>query len=307
MRLDFLIARQFPELSRSIATRLIRDGIVQAGNTHRKPGYRVRTGDLVSGEIPASAPFELIPEPLPLDIVHEDHDILVINKAPGMVVHPSPGHLSGTLANALRHYYPGAALQTPDDFRPGIVHRLDRDTSGLLVVARTDSAYHHLIRQFKDRSVKKTYLGFVFGAFSEEDGCIRLPVGRHDRDRKKMTAVAVSSNARQAVTCFRVARRYPGITLAEFDLKTGRTHQIRVHCAAIGNPIVGDSLYGPKRPLLRFKDHPHAAALIRTVSRHLLHAWQIEFTHPETGSRMRFTAPLPPDMTAFREQFEALE
>lgn len=290
VRLDVFLAERLPDRSRSFARQLIAGGRAHVNGQVQKPGYRLKTGDAVSGRTPAPQPAGDLPEPIPLHILYEDADIVVVNKPPGMVVHPSPGHASGTLVNGLLHHCPGLAEIGPER-RPGIVHRLDKDTSGTLVVAKTAAALEHLAGQFKNRTAGKDYLALVHGATAAESGTIRLPIGRHPVDRKRMSVR--SRRGREAETGWRVARRLGGFTLLELSLKTGRTHQVRVHCAAIQRPIVGDPIYG------RSKAAAHAPGLrelLAPVRRQMLHAWRLEIVHPRSGERVRFESPLPEDM-----------
>ena len=291
VRIDVFLAAHLPDCSRSFARQLIAGGRVHVNGQTQKPGYRLKPGDAVDGQIPAPQPAGYLPEPIPLHILYEDADIVVINKPPGLVVHPSPGHASGTLVNGLLHHCPdlggiGAEL------RPGIVHRLDKDTSGTLVVAKNAAALEHLAGQFKNRTVGKDYLALVHGTMAAESGTIRLPIGRHPVDRKRMSTR--SRRGREAETGWRVARRLgTAFTLLEVRLKTGRTHQVRVHCAAIQRPIVGDPVYG------RSKAAAHASgiqALLAPVRRQMLHAWRLEIAHPRSGERLCFESPLPEDM-----------
>lgn len=291
-RLDLYIASCISDCSRSVATNLIRSGKIQVQGMVKKPGYRVRAGDKICGCIPPPAPILFKPEPIPIDILHEDDDIIVINKQPGLVVHPAPGHHSGTLVNALLYLCPklngiGGAL------RPGIVHRLDKDTSGVLVVAKNDSAHIHLSRQFKSRRIKKVYLALVYGKMESNSGSISLPIGRHPVDRKKMSTT--SRESRVAETTWQIRERFELASLIEVNLKTGRTHQIRVHCAAIKHPVMGDKVYGPRK---RGKNVAYGDNLLGLVPRQMLHAWRIGLTHPATEAVVSFEAPIPPDMQA---------
>jgi 23S rRNA pseudouridine1911/1915/1917 synthase len=296
---DVFLAASLPGCSRSFACHLIASEHVRVNGRIQKPGYRLKAGDVVSGHIPAPQPVGYLPEPIPLEILYEDPDIVVINKPPGLVVHPAPGHTSGTLVNALLYRCPdlggiGAVL------RPGIVHRLDKDTSGTLVVAKNAAALEHLAGQFKNRTVRKDYLALVQGAMAADSGTIRLPIGRHPVDRKRMSTR--SRRGREAETGWRVARRLGGFTLIELRLKTGRTHQIRVHCAAIQRPIVGDPVYG--RHKTAASQPPRVHALLASVRRQMLHAWRLEIAHPRTGERLCFESPLPEDMQRLIAELE---
>ena len=290
IRLDVFVAERLPDCSRSFAGQLITSERFKVNGQVRKPAYRLKAGDIVTGSIPPPIPSGFHPEPIPLGILYEDKDIVVINKPPGLVVHPAPGHASGTLVNALLYHCPDLG-GIGEELRPGIVHRLDKDTSGTLVAAKNAAALEHLAAQFKNRSVRKDYLALVYGETAAESGTIRLPVGRHPVDRKRMCTH--SRRGREAETGWRVVRRWDGLTLLELRLKTGRTHQIRVHCAAIQRPIVGDPVYGRSKLPAGAAD---LQALLAGVRRQMLHAWRLEIDHPRTGERMAFESPLPEDM-----------
>jgi 23S rRNA pseudouridine1911/1915/1917 synthase len=286
LRLDLFLARRLPGRSRAFAAQLIAGGRVTVNDRPQKPGQRLKPGDRVAVVLPAPEPARCLPEPIPLDILFEDGHVVVLNKPPGLVVHPAPGHCRGTLVNALLHHCPDLGA-IGGELRPGIVHRLDKDTSGVLVAAKNAAALEGLARQFKARTVRKGYLALVHGAMSAASGVIRLPIGRHPVDRKRMSTA--SRRPREAETGWRVRRRFPQASLLELELRTGRTHQIRVHLAAVGRPIVGDPVYG------RGKGAGVAAA------RQMLHAWRLEFDHPRTGERLSFEAPVPADMAALLE------
>jgi len=283
-RLDVIIASHISNCSRSFSSGLIQKGEILVQGEVKKPGYRVKTGDNISVNIPPPEPVLAKPEPHNIDILYEDKHIIVINKEPGLVVHPAPGHNKGTLVNRLLYHCPGLE-GIGGKLRPGIVHRLDKDTSGTMVAAKNDAAHINLAAQFKSRKIKKLYLALVHGVVASESGSISLPIGRHPSDRKKMSTV--SRKSRSAKTFWKVIERFNGATFLELDLKTGRTHQIRVHCAAINHPIVGDPVYGGKKA---------AKNLPASVPRQMLHAWRLEFTHPATGKAMSFESPIPPDM-----------
>ncbi|MGD8548276.1 MAG: RluA family pseudouridine synthase [Desulfobacterales bacterium] len=288
-RLDLLVASRISGCSRSVAANLILNGKIRVQGTAKKPGYRARTGDEICGIIPPPEPVSFKPEPIPIDILCQDNDIIVLNKQPGIVVHPAPGHYSGTLVNALLYHCPEIE-GIGGEIRPGIVHRLDKDTSGVMVVAKNSVAHHDLALQFKSRSIKKKYLALVYGRMESDSGTVSLPIGRHPVDRKKMSTH--SRKSRGAETTWRVRKRFAQATLVELSLKTGRTHQIRVHCAAIKHPVVGDSVYGGRKA-----GKSTANDLFRSVPRQMLHARQLEFTHPVKKKRLCFKAPVPPDMT----------
>ena len=304
-RLDTLITNAFPELSRNAASRLIRNGDITVHDAIKKPGSRVHAGDIVSGTIYELPDVDFKPDPIPIDIdiLFEDSLLLAINKKPGIVVHPSPGHDRGTIANGLLALRPQIKGVGVDPTRPGIVHRLDKDTSGIMVVAKTESAYNYLISQFKERLISKTYLGIVYGIPDKEKGRIVLKIGRHASHRKKM-AVTDSANARYAETHWTIKEKYQRLSLVEFNIKTGRTHQIRVHCSAIKHPIVGDQTYGFKKPYKLFEDMPTLKKIIRNVPRQMLHAWQLSLRHPKTGEALHLKAPLPDDMVSFLDRIK---
>jgi 23S rRNA pseudouridine1911/1915/1917 synthase len=282
---------------------LVRAGHVTVNGLKRKPGYTTKCGDIVSSEIPPPQPISSKPEPIPLSILHEDTHVIVLNKPPGIVVHPGPGHQSGTLVNAVLYHCPDLE-GIGGELRPGIVHRLDKDTSGALVVAKSDMAHEHLSLQFKERGVEKRYLALVSGRVKAPEGTVDLPIGRHPTNRKKMSTR--SRQSRSTETRWTVKERLTGLTLLDVDLKTGRTHQIRVHCAAMGHPVVGDSTYGGKR---KWKEvtPPEARHILSSVRRQMLHAWRLAFVHPHTGKRVSFQAPVPMDMASVLESLRGLD
>ncbi|MFO7560125.1 MAG: RluA family pseudouridine synthase [Desulfobacterales bacterium] len=292
-RLDSLIADQILCCSRKFAASLIRKGLIRVSGSAKKPGYRIRAGDIIEGIIPGPETIAFQPEPLKLDILFEDRYIIVLNKEPGMVVHPAPGHYTGTVVNGLLHHCPDLE-GIGGEIRPGIVHRLDKDTSGVLAVAKNHAAHLHLSAQFKSRNTKKSYLALVYGDFQEDSGVINLPIGRHPSDRKKMSIH--SRKTRAAETHWKIRERFEGITLLELEIKTGRTHQIRVHCTAIQHPIVGDPVYGSRGAAARIRLLKERGRLIKHVSRQMLHAWRLAINHPATGQQVSFEAPLPEDM-----------
>lgn len=287
-RLDKFLADRVPELSRSAAQRLIDDGQVTVNGEPVKASYKIRGGDLVVALMPTEEPAELIAETIPLTVVYEDQVLLVVNKPAGMVVHPAPGHPGGTLVNALLAYLP--ELATAGDDRPGIVHRLDRDTSGLILVAKNEKSRRTLQRQFKDRQVHKAYLALLDEHLQPAWGRIEAPIGRDPHHRQRMTVLA---GGREAVTEYHVLEQFShtlgpaagDYTLVEAEPKTGRTHQIRVHFASINHPVVGDTVYGRRRPRL-------------PIGRQFLHACRLEFKHPTTGRRIALEAPLPEDLAS---------
>lgn len=285
-RLDRYLVSRLEDVSRTQAQQLISNGLVLVNGQAVKPGYALRAQDTlqVLRTTPVTAPTIVQPRAIPLAIVYEDEYLLVINKAAGMVVHPAPGHYEDTLVNALLARYP--ELRTSEsDLRPGIVHRLDRDTSGLLIVAKDVRTQAALVEQMKRHEVEKRYLALVEGTVALEKGSIDAPIGRDPRHRQQMTITTVDS--RDAVTHFRVLSRYAHHTLLLLQLETGRTHQIRVHLQAIGHPVVGDPVYGSGRV---------RPGLV--IQRQFLHAYQLAFAHPITGLKMEFEAPLPPDLQA---------
>ncbi|MDO9229998.1 MAG: RluA family pseudouridine synthase [Syntrophales bacterium] len=292
LRLDlFLTAREIG-LSRTQIGRAVDEGQVQVNGRPGRAGRKLKTGDVVDIVLPAARPSEVIPEAIPLKILYEDASLLVVDKPAGMVVHPAAGHSSGTLVNALLHHCRdlsgiGGVL------RPGIVHRLDKETSGLMVVAKSDHAHRGLAGQFKRHEVKKTYQALVYGNPKTDGGRIEFAVGRHPTDRKRMSTQ--SRRGRSAVTVWRVRERYRVAALLEVNIETGRTHQIRVHLTELGHPVVGDRVYsGAGR--IRTVGDPAARARMKGLDRQALHAWRLAFTHPLTGETMRFASPLPEDM-----------
>jgi 23S rRNA pseudouridine1911/1915/1917 synthase len=293
-RLDAVVASRLPALSRSHVARLIRAGHITVSGHIRKPGYLTKPGDIVETEVPSQEPVTCQPEPIPLSILHEDRDVIVLDKSSGLVVHPGAGHKGGTLVNALLHHCPGIE-GVGDHARPGIVHRLDKETSGTMVVAKTSLAYDSLIRQFKTREVRKTYLALAYGQVKKAEGVIDLPIGRHPKHRKKMSVK--SSQSRPTETRWQINEAFTEVTLLEIDLRTGRTHQVRVHCAAMGHPLVGDATYGKKRKWQKVLSKKTLQAL-KNARRQMLHAWQITFVHPRTGTKMHFESPLPSDMAS---------
>ncbi|NNJ13154.1 RluA family pseudouridine synthase [Chloroflexales bacterium ZM16-3] len=280
-RLDRYVARALPELSRSYAQQLIVDAQITVNGRPARASLGLRAGDLVSVAVPPPQPVDLVPEAIPLEIVYEDADVVVVDKPAGMVVHPAPGHPGGTLVNALLARYPD--MQVSGDLRPGIVHRLDAGTSGLLVVARHDAALHDLADQQRARQMRKIYLAVVEGHFKDVEGVIDAPVGRHPVDRLRMAVVRTGRSAR---THYRVIEELGGYTLLELRLETGRTHQIRVHLQHISRPVLGDPLYGARKGRPSFG-----------LDRQFLHAQQLGFRLPGNGWR-EFSSPLPADLQA---------
>jgi 23S rRNA pseudouridine1911/1915/1917 synthase len=276
-RLDKYVAEKCPELSRTQAQKLVADGNITVNDHVAKAGVKLHVGDRVKITLPPPPPSSLSPEAMPLSIIYEDNDLLVIDKPAGLPIHPAPGHYSHTLVNAILAYLPNLP-ESEDPLRPGIVHRLDKDASGVMVVAKNSVAQASLINQFKARSVVKAYLVLIKGHVTPDEGVIEAPIGRDPRDRKRMAVVAEGKEAR---TQYYVIKHVGDYTLVEVRPETGRTHQIRVHLSAIGYPVVGDSVYGVKSPFL---------------SRSFLHACRLGFKSPSTGEYVEFTSELPPDL-----------
>ncbi|MBK5297138.1 MAG: RluA family pseudouridine synthase, partial [Vicinamibacteria bacterium] len=283
-RLDRYLAGAIPGLSRSQAQRLIDDGHVEVAGRQAKANLALKDGDQISVELPAPVPASAQPENIPVPVLYEDTDLLVVNKPAGMVVHPAAGHSSGTLVNALLHHVDDLS-GIGGELRPGIVHRLDKGTSGVMVVAKHDAAHESLARQFADREVDKEYVALVWGVV-QAGRRIDLPIGRDPKDRQKMSAR--SRRARSAVTRITRAQHMRGVTLCRVAIATGRTHQIRVHLNAIGHPIVGDATYGGVRARV-----PQDLRPVLRLERPFLHASRLAFTHPTDGRPMSFEAPLP--------------
>ncbi|MEB3179021.1 MAG: RluA family pseudouridine synthase [Nostocaceae cyanobacterium] len=288
-RLDRYLSQQLPELSRSRIQQLIEQGNVQLNSkpcTSKKTAVKI--GDIISIEIPEATPLELKAQDIPLDILYEDDSLLILNKPAGLVVHPAPGHPDGTLVNALLAHCPTLpginGIQ-----RPGIVHRLDKDTTGAIAIAKTEQAYQHLQAQLQAKTAQREYLGVVYGAPKTESGSVNLPIGRHPVDRKKMAIVPVEQGGRPAITHWRVKERLGNYTLIHFKLETGRTHQIRVHSAQIGHPIVGDPVYGSGR------------SIGVNLPGQALHAWKLRLQHPITQDLIEVQATPPPVFTTVLE------
>ncbi|HOG29324.1 MAG TPA: RluA family pseudouridine synthase [Vicinamibacterales bacterium] len=296
-RLDHFLVSKLNGPSRSQVQRLIKDGLVAVGGRGSKANYTVRAGDAVAADLPDPAPAAPQPEALPLDVLFEDADVIVVNKAAGMVVHPAPGHASGTLVNALLHHVDDLS-GVGGELRPGIVHRLDRGTSGVMVVAKHDASHRELARQFHDREVEKEYEALVWGLV-QQGRRIDAAIGRDPRDRTKMSHRA--RYARSAATRVTLARFLNGVSYLRVVIATGRTHQIRVHLSGIGHPIVGDTVYGGVR-----KQMPARLRPVLRLERPFLHARRLAFTHPaDAARRLEFTAPLPADLQAVLDELEA--
>lgn len=280
-RLDAYLGSKLEEISRSYIQKLIKDGDILVNDKTCKPNYKIKLNDNIVAQIPEAEPIDINPENIPLEIVYEDEDLLVVNKPVGMVVHPAAGNYTGTLVNALLYHCKDLS-GINGKLRPGIVHRIDKDTSGLLMVAKNDFTHQGLASQLKEHSVERAYVALVQGVVAEPGGIIDAPIGRHNTDRKKMAVVL--KNSKDAITRYYVKERFNKYTFIECILETGRTHQIRVHMAHINYPLVGDPLYGYRKNNLGF-------------SGQALHAYLLGFIHPRTGEKLSFSAPLP-------EQFE---
>ncbi len=298
-RIDQFLSETNLHLSRSQAKKLIEEGTILLNNKKTKPSTHIKSGDLISGTLPEPEPLSLEPEPLPLPILYEDHSIIVIDKPAGMVVHPAAGNTSGTLVNALLHHCKDLA-GINGVLRPGIVHRLDRETSGVMVVAKDDEAFHQLAGQFKNRLVEKVYLAIAYGNFKQDEGLIDAPIGRHPVQRKRMSTR--TRKGKTAMTRWKVLERFGPLAFLEIYPQTGRTHQIRVHLSSLGHPILGDPLYGKKGKPGSIQD-AILKECVKRMNRQALHAHRLGFNHPRTGERVQFVAPIPQDM---KETLECL-
>ena len=282
LRLDQFLAGELG-LTRSAAQRLLEEGRVSSSGGPLKKNARTQAGAVYQVELPQPEPADILPQNIPLDVVYEDGDVIVVNKPVGLVVHPAPGHPDGTLVNALLHHCGDSLSGIGGEMRPGIVHRIDRDTSGLLIVAKNDFAHQSLSAQLADRSLSRVYEAVVHGGFRADSGTVNAPIGRHPVDRKRMAVT--EKNSRHAVTHWEVIERYAGFTHIRCRLETGRTHQIRVHMAHIGHPLLGDMVYGAGKPE-------------KGLEGQCLHARTLKFIHPRTGEHMELTSPLPEYFTA---------
>ena len=281
-RIDRYLTEMLPEQSRSFFQKLIRDGFVIVNHIIVKVNYRLKTGDVIEIDIPDAVPTEIVPENIPLDILYEDDDLLIVNKPKGMVVHPAVGHSTGTLVNAIMYHCQGNLSGINGEIRPGIVHRIDKDTTGSLIICKNDEAHRNIAEQIKEHSVTRRYVGVVAGTFSEERGTVEGAIGRHPNDRKRMTIN--EKNGKPAVTHYRVLQTLKGASFMEFELETGRTHQIRVHMASISHPLLGDTVYGNSKNPYKLQGQA-------------LHARTIGFIHPTTGEYIEVSAPIPEYMT----------
>lgn len=288
-RIDKFLADQLPEMSRSHIQKLVKDGHVTVGQHEIKANYKLNAGDEILVCVPEPEIPDILPEDIPLDILYEDSDILVVNKPKGMVVHPAPGHYSGTLVNAIMYHCRENLSGINGVTRPGIVHRIDMDTTGSLLVCKNDRAHQALAAQLKDHSITRKYHAVVHGNLKEDTGTVNAPIGRHPTDRKKMSTHA--PNGRHAVTHYTVLQRFGNFTYIECQLETGRTHQIRVHMSSIGHPILGDQVYGPAKCPFKLEGQT-------------LHAKTLGIIHPSTGEYMEFDAPLPEYFTELLKKLD---
>lgn len=284
LRLDKYLVSQLEDFTRSAVSKLIEGGQVKVNEKTASKNYKCKANDIVSVEIPDPVELDVTAENIPLDIVYEDSDLLVVNKPKGMVVHPAAGNYNGTLVNALLYHCKDSLSGINGVIRPGIVHRIDKDTSGLLIVAKNDTAHLDLAQQIKEHSFHRAYQAVAYGNFKEDKGTVNQPIGRHPKDRKKMAVTL--KNSKNAVTHYEVIKRYEKFTHLRCVLETGRTHQIRVHMAYIGHPLAGDQVYGPKK-------------VITQLNGQCLHAGELGFVHPRTKEYMEFNAPLPEYFTNF--------
>ncbi|OUQ22868.1 RNA pseudouridine synthase [Flavonifractor sp. An135] len=291
-RLDVFLARNLPELTRSAVQRLMEEGAVTRDGAPVKKRDKTQPGAVYTVALPDPEPVDIVPQNIPLDVVYEDEDVIVVNKPVGLVVHPAAGHPDGTLVNALLYHCGNSLSGINGELRPGIVHRIDRDTSGLLIVAKNDFAHLALAEQLQDHSLYRYYEAVCVGGLKEDRGTVDAPIGRHPTDRKKMAIDP--RNGRNAVTHWEVLERFSGYTHIGCRLETGRTHQIRVHMASIGHPLLGDIVYGSKRP-------------VPGLAGQCLHARKLSFVHPRTGERMTVECPLPDWFRAVLDKLERSE
>lgn len=277
-RIDKFLSEQCEELSRSFIQKLLKSGEVFVGQKPVKASYKVSEGDVITFEVPEAVEPEIVAEDIPLDIVYEDHDVILVNKPKGMVVHPAAGHYSGTLVNALMFHCKDDLSGINGVLRPGIVHRIDMDTTGVLIACKNDLAHNSIAEQLKEHSITRRYQAIVHGVLKQDEGTVDAPIGRHPQDRKKMCIN--QQNGKHAVTHYKVLKRFDKFTHIECRLETGRTHQIRVHMASLGHPLLGDAVYGPAKS-------PHK------LQGQTLHAGILGFVHPRTGEYIEYSAPLP--------------
>ncbi len=289
MRIDRALAALLPEFSRSYIRELIDAGAVEIGGKAVKPSRRAEAGETAVLRVPDPEPAAILPQAMELTILYEDSDLLIVDKPKGLTVHPAPGHEDGTLVNGILAHCKGELSGINGVMRPGIVHRIDKDTSGALIICKNDAAHRCIAEQLKEHSITRRYRGIVIGNVPRDDGTIEGNIGRNPYDRKKMSIVR--EGGKPAVTHYHVLKRYSGYTYCEFSLETGRTHQIRVHMASIGHPLVGDSVYGPARSAFHIEGQA-------------LHAMVIGFVHPATGEYLSFTAPLPEYFTELLQKLE---
>ena len=278
LRIDKFLTESCPDYTRSFLQKLLKSELVEVNGKPVKSSYKTAAGDTVTFEVPEAVEAEITAQEMPLDILYEDEDVILINKPKGMVVHPAAGHYEGTLVNGLMHHCREQLSGINGVMRPGIVHRIDMDTTGVLIVCKNDLAHNSIAEQLKVHSITRKYYAVVFGSLKDDEGTIHAPIGRHPNDRKKMSIN--SKNGKDAVTHYKVLERFHGYTLVECRLETGRTHQIRVHMASIGHPLLGDQVYGPAKQPFRLQGQT-------------LHAGVLGFLHPRTGEYMEFSAPLP--------------
>ncbi len=290
-RIDVLLARLLPDLTRSGAQKLLEDGRVTKDGQAVRKNYKTAPEDTFEVDLPPVQKIDLQPENIPLDVAYEDDDLIVVNKPKGLVVHPAPGHWSGTLVNALLYHCRGSLSGINGELRPGIVHRIDKDTSGLLIAAKNDFSHQALAAQLQDHTLRRTYEAIACGNFRDDCGTIDAPIGRHPTDRKRMAVT--DHNSRPAVTHYAVLARYPGYTHLQLQLETGRTHQIRVHLAYLGHPILGDAVYGHKKPELG-------------QDTQCLHARALTFLHPRTGQEVTVRCDLPDYFEAVLQKLQRL-
>ena len=288
-RLDSFLASALGDLTRAQAARLIESGNVLVNGSVRAKSDRLSGGETVEVTLPEPEPIDAVPQDIPLSVVFEDEDVIVVNKPSGLVVHPAPGHPDGTLVNALLFHCGESLSGVGGALRPGIVHRIDRDTSGLIIAAKNDAAHRFLQAQLADHTLARTYEAIVTGTLREDSGTVNAPIARHPTDRKRM---AVVPGGREAVTHWEVLARYEGYTHVRCRLETGRTHQIRVHMAYLGHPILGDTVYGAKKP-------------VPGLQGQCLHASGLQFVHPRTGERVALTCPLPEEFAALLQKLRA--